>query len=121
MKIERKKLKEIGKYGEDIAVKFLEENDYIIISRNFFCKYGEIDIIVKKEEEIIFCEVKTRTSNKFGNPKDAVNYYKKNHMRNSAKYFLYKNKLMDRYIRFDVIEVFISYNEVYVNHIFNIM
>ena len=50
--------------------------------------------------------MKTRTSNKFGNPKDAVNYYKKNHMRNSAKYFLYKNKLMDRYIRFDVIEIY---------------
>ena len=114
-------MKKIGKYGEDIAVKFLENYDYKIISRNFFCSQGEIDIVAKKEEELVFCEVKTRTNKKFGNPKDAVNFYKKTHMWNSAKYFLYKYNLMNKYIRFDVIEIYINNNKTHINHIKNIM
>lgn len=72
-------------------------------------------------KEIIFCEVKTRRNKKFGSPREAVNFYKKTHMWNSAKYFLYKNNLIDRYIRFDVIEVFIVNDKVLINHIKNIM
>lgn len=121
IKIENKSLKEIGRYGENVAVNFLEKSEYLIISRNFFCKQGEIDIIAQKEDEIIFCEVKTRTNRKFGNPREGVNFYKKSHMWNSARYFLYINNLIDRYIRFDVIEVFIDKNKTYVNHIKNIM
>lgn len=119
--IETSNLKEIGNYGENIAVKFLEKNNYLIISKNFLCNQGEIDIIAKKEEEIIFIEVKTRTNKKYGNPREAVTFYKKNHIWKSAKYFLYINNLMNRYIRFDVIEIFINKNKTYINHIKNIM
>ena len=118
---ENSSLKEIGSYGEDIVVNFLEKNDYIIISRNFLCVQGEIDIVAQKDEEIIFIEVKTRTNKKFGKPREAITFYKKNHMWNSAKYFLYRNNLMNRYIRFDVIEVYIHQNKTYINHIKNIM
>lgn len=119
--IEKSSLKDIGNYGEDVAVNFLEKSNYTIISRNFLCKQGEIDIIAKKEEEIIFFEVKTRTSKMFGKPREAITFYKKNHMWKSAKYFLYINNLMNRYIRFDVIEIFINKNKTYINHIKNIM
>lgn len=114
-------LKEIGRYGEDVATEFLEKRDYVIISRNFLCKQGELDIIAQKEEEIIFCEVKTRTNEKFGKPRDAVDFSKKSHMWNSARYFLHINNLVNKYIRFDVIEIFIDKNKTYVNHIKNIM
>ena len=53
---------EIGKLGEDLAIKYLKEKGYEIIERNFRCKQGEIDIIAKAKEEYVFIEVKTRTN-----------------------------------------------------------
>ena len=54
----------IGNYGEDIAVKFLQKNKYKIIERNFLCKCGEIDIIAKDKNILVFVEVKSRTNDK---------------------------------------------------------
>ena len=56
--------KETGKLGEDIAVHYLKQNGYVILDRNFECRQGEIDIIALDKKEIVFIEVKTRTSNK---------------------------------------------------------
>ena len=102
----------MGNYGENKAVSFLENYNYEIIERNFFCNKGEIDIIAKKDKEIVFVEVKTRTSRKYGKPREAVDFYKKKHILNTAKYYLYINNLYNKYIRFDVIEVFLNRNKV---------
>ena len=64
-------------------------------------------------------EVKTRTSTKYGRPSEAVTYLKKQHIYKVAKYFLYKYKLQNCFIRFDVIEVFYYNNKFYINHIKN--
>lgn len=109
----------IGKYGENIAVKFLEKQNMKILDRNFYCKQGEIDIIAKDKNEIIFCEVKTRSNDNFGKAVDAVNNVKQNHIWNAAKFYLYLNGLMNFYIRFDVIEVYINKNKVFINQIRN--
>lgn len=87
------------------------------MDRNFYCRQGEIDIIAIQGEEIVFIEVKTRSSNNFGRPSEAVNCVKKMHLYRSAKYFLYKSDLLDRFIRFDVIEVLIDRGRFNVNHI----
>ncbi len=108
---------EIGKLGEDIAVKYLENIGYKIIERNFYCKQGEIDIIAKDEKEIIFIEVKTRTNILYGNPADAVNLQKQKHIYKSAKYYLYKHSLRDVFVRFDVIEIYYLKNKININHI----
>lgn len=99
----------------------MENENYEIIERNFSCNQGEIDIIAKNKDEIVFVEVKTRTNRLYGKPREAVNYYKKIHILNTAKYYLYINDLYDNYIRFDVIEVFLNKNRIYINHIKNIM
>ena len=99
--------KELGKMGEDIAIKYLIKNEYKIISRNFTCKQGEIDIIAKNKEYLVFIEVKTRSSIKYGIPAEAVNETKKKHIWNVAKYFLHKYNLENYLVRFDVIEVYI--------------
>lgn len=111
----------IGNFGEDVAVKYLEQNKYTILDRNFFTKFGEIDIICEKDDKIIFFEVKTRTSEKYGYPAEAVNYYKKMHLRKSAEFYLCHKKLYNIEIEFNVIEILISYGNIYVNHIYNIM
>lgn len=110
----------IGKFGEEEAIKFLENREYNIIARNFFCNQGEIDIVATKGNEIIFCEVKTRSNHKFGKPADAVDNYKQNHIWNAAEYYLYKNNLINSFVRFDVIEVYVEGNRIEVNQIKNI-
>ena len=63
-----------GKIGEKVAQEYLIKNDYEILVKNFRCKQGEIDIIAKDKNELVFIEVKTRTNKKYGNPIDAVTY-----------------------------------------------
>ena len=109
----------IGKAGEHIASKFLKERGYILLERNFRCRQGEIDIISKdtSNEDLVFIEVKTRTNFLYGNPVEAVNNYKKKHLYNTAKYYVYKNVIENISIRFDIIEIFIKSNKVFINHI----
>lgn len=116
---------EIGKIGEKLAAKYLEQNNYKIIKQNFRCKQGEIDIIAIdeqcKEQQIVFIEVKTRTSLEFGTPAEAVNKIKKQHIARTAKFFLYLNNIKGADIRFDTIEVLLSNNKYKINHIKQIM
>lgn len=111
----------IGKIGENLAIKYLENLGYKIIVRNFRCKQGEIDIIAKEKNEIIFIEVKTRTNIKFGYPAEAVNKLKQNHIHKAIQYYLYKNNVTDYNIRIDVVEIYLKYsNNRYlskINHI----
>lgn len=97
----------IGKKGEDIACKYLKENKYIIVERNFRCRQGEIDIIAQDtvKKELVFIEVKTRTNLNYGTPSSAVDKKKQIHILKVLKYYLYKNKIKDVPIRIDVIEV----------------
>lgn len=111
--------REMGDEGEQIATDFLKRKGYKIIDRNFWCRQGEIDIIAKKEDEYVFCEVKTRKNLKYGEPRDSVNEIKRKHILDATRYYLYKNDLYDKYIRFDVIEVYIYKNKNYINHIKN--
>ena len=108
---------EIGKEGENIATKYLENLGYTIIERNFMARQGEIDIIAKDKEEYVFIEVKTRSSNLFGEPIEAVNKPKQKHLINTVKYYIYLNQLENEFIRLDVIEVYLKEKSYKINHI----
>lgn len=108
---------EIGKTGEDLAVKYLEQVGYKVIERNFECRQGEIDIIAIDGNEIVFLEVKTRTNIKYGKPIEAVNQTKQKHLTKAVKYYLYSRHLEDEFVRIDVIEIYIYKNKYRVNHI----
>ena len=108
---------ETGKIGEDIAVKYLQEKNYQIIERNFECKQGEIDIIAKDKEEIVFIEVKTRANILYGKPKEAVDKTKKKHIYSCAEFYVFLKKLENSPIRIDVIEVYKRKQKYLVNHI----
>lgn len=109
--------KELGNIGEQIAVEYLEKNKYQILERNFYCRQGEIDIIAKDSQEIVFIEVKTRTNINFGKPAEAVNEVKQNHMYKTAKYFLYRKNSLAMLTRFDVIEILVKNGKFNINHI----
>ena len=108
---------EIGKLGEDIAVNYLKQQGYKVLDRNFECRQGELDIIALDKNEIVFIEVKTRTSNRYGTPSEAVNKIKQKHMLKTIKYYLHIRNLSDEFVRIDVIEVYIKNNVYKVNHI----
>lgn len=109
----------IGKYGENLACEYLKKNNYIIIDRNFYCRQGEIDIIAKdvSKNELVFFEVKSRSNFKYGNPADSVNNNKQRHLSQACKYYLYKNRIYNVFIRVDIIEVFFLNNSYKINHI----
>ncbi len=94
-----------GQCGEDAATAYLIKNKYKIIKRNYANKCGEIDIIAQKDDDLVFVEVKTRNSDEFGTPAQAVTYYKKRNIINTAKWYLAKNPT-ELNIRFDIIEVY---------------
>lgn len=111
----------IGFEGENIVCNYLESRGYEILERNFMCNSGEIDIIAKDKKELVFIEVKTRSNSKYGNPIDAVDLNKVNHIFKTAQFFVYINNLENKFIRFDIIEVYMKKNEIKINHIKNIM
>ena len=76
-----------------------------IKTKNYKCKLGEIDIIAEKDDIIVFIEVKSRSSDAFGMPRDAVNYYKQRKIRLVAEVYIKQNRLYDKSCQFDVIEI----------------
>ena len=107
----------VGKFGEDEAVKYLEQKGYKILDRNFSCKRGEIDIIALDKDEIVFIEIKARISLKYGLPSEAVTKNKLKHINKTAEYYLYTRNLLNENTRIDVIEVYIKNNQVIINHL----
>ena len=109
--------KEFGNTGEDIGTEYLEKQGYIILERNFYCKQGEIDIIAKDKNEVVFVEVKSRSDVGYGLPSEAVTKQKNKHLCRTVREFLYKNKMFNEFIRFDVVEILIKSGKFNVNHI----
>lgn len=95
----------LGKSGEENAVSFLKENGYKILARNYKTKLGEIDIIAVDKDTYCFIEVKTRHSDKFGLPSEAISSIKQRQISKAALNFLKENKLLDKKARFDVVSI----------------
>ncbi len=106
-----KENKELGKRGEEIALRFLKKQGYRIIKTNYVCKLGEIDIIAKEKDTVAFIEVKTRTSTLFGTPELSVTPFKQMQLSKSALYFLKEKKLDEIKARFDVVSILLGGNE----------
>ena len=108
---------ELGRIGENILADYITKLGYKVVERNFACNQGEIDIVAKDKEELVFIEVKTRTDISYGEASEAVTDTKKRHLINSIKYYIYKQKLENQPIRIDVAEVYINKGKVKVNYI----
>ena len=100
--------KSTGDLGEKIAEKYLIHLGYKILDKNFRYKTGEIDLIGKDNEYIVFIEVKTRTSSYFGFPCEAVTSSKQRKIYRTAEIYILQRKLFKSNFRFDVVEVFLS-------------
>lgn len=94
-----------GKEGEKIAAAYLEKNGYRIIEINFRCPIGEIDIVAKEKNDLVFVEVKTRKSIALGYPEQAVGLRKQKKMSQLALWYMQKRKIADTNVRFDVVAI----------------
>jgi putative endonuclease len=93
----------LGQQGEEIAVRYLQANNYRVITRNFFSSYGEIDIIALKDDTLIFLEVKTR-SKQLSQAWNSVSASKQRKMRHTASHFINAHPEYEHLpTRFDVI------------------
>ena len=96
--------KDLGKKGERLAAKHLKRKGYKILKKNYKTPFCEVDIIAKCGDMLCFCEVKTRNSDLYGAPSEAVNYEKRQRYIRAAHHYLNGNE--DCTVRFDIIEIF---------------
>jgi putative endonuclease len=95
----------LGKEGEDLAARFLTKQGYKILERNYRTRSGEIDLIALHRGEVVFVEVKTRTSNAFGAPELAVTSHKQQRMIKAALGYIRHKRLHQVPCRFDVVAI----------------
>lgn len=98
----------LGKTGESLAEGFLKKNGYKILARNFKTKIGEIDIIALDKDTISFVEVKTRQTDRFGLPQEAISGFKQRQISKAALAYLKDKNLLNKKARFDVVSIILS-------------
>jgi len=97
--------KSIGDHGEDIACKYLQKLGYKILERNYRIRGGEIDIVARDKEYMVFVEVKTRYSHEFGLPVESITPWKIKFLLKTAQFYLVKIGWGDKPYRLDFISV----------------
>lgn len=107
---------ELGKRGEGLAANYLIENGYQVVERNWIGERHEIDIVAINSEFVIFVEVKTRGSDYWGRPEEAVSKAKMKRMVDAASYYLETSDL-DLPVRFDIIAITKNGGKIKINHI----
>jgi putative endonuclease len=80
--------RQLGQQGEDLARAHLEKAGYIVRDTNYRCPWGEVDIVVEKNEEVVFVEVRTRRSKRFGSPEESVTALKRKHLVSTAYHYI---------------------------------
>lgn len=107
----------LGKGGEERAAKLLRSKGFTIVERNFRCREGEIDVIARRGDTLVFCEVKTRRTDRWGTPGEAVGWRKQQRLRQLAAIWLQQHRPGRVKVRFDVVSVIVGQRDVYVTHI----
>jgi len=108
---------ERGSEGEALACAFLRQQGYTILTTNYRFLRGEVDVIARDGEALVFCEVKMRESDEFGAPEYAVTPWKQQRIRRVAEGFLVHHAIREMVCRFDVIAIERSGGRTVINHI----
>ena len=95
----------LGVEGEDRAAQWYEARGYEVVARNWRCRDGELDLIVRCGQRYVFCEVKARSSLAFGSPLEAVTGNKRRRIRHLAARWLEEAAVRPHEIRFDVVGI----------------
>jgi putative endonuclease len=107
---------ELGKEGEKLAINFLIKNNYKILEKNYRYLKAEVDIIAQKENILVAIEVKTRSSDYFGNPQDSITPKKIKLLVSAIDYYVVQRDL-DVEVRFDIIAIIHHKKETKIEHL----
>lgn len=107
----------LGRFGEDVAARHLGESGLEILERNWRCRRGEIDIVARDGDVLVFCEVKTRSGRAFGSPAEAVAGAKARRVRALASCWLAEHAHPYAELRFDVVGVVRDRDGLCVEHL----
>ena len=99
---------QLGKWGEDVARRHLEEQGYSILETNYRCPYGEVDIVAREGDAVVFVEVKTRRDRTFGQPEESVTAAKQGKLIEVAQAYLQENPGLPEDWRIDVVAILAS-------------
>ncbi len=116
-KRDRTRARVLGALGEDIATSFFKDRGYDILERNYRVPVGEIDLICKKGDLIVFVEVKTRSTNGFGGIKEAITPWKIERIKKAAMWYIMKEGEMGYDYRFDCVFIVKDGDRVDIEHI----
>lgn len=117
---EKKNKRKTGSIGEEIACEFITKLGYKIVERNYHFGHGEIDIIAKDGETLVFIEVKYRKNLEFGPPELAITKGKQKQIIKTASAYLWENEIKDQSSRIDVIAILhLPDQKPKINHIIN--
>jgi len=113
--------KKLGQIGEQTAAEFLQGRGYKVIEKNFHTRYGEIDLVCRYKKQLVFVEVKTRSSRLFGYPEEAITPAKLQKISQAAELYLEKKNLSVRW-RIEVVAILINHRQQSLNiqHLTNI-
>jgi len=95
----------VGAYGERMAERHLVAQGLVVLARNWRCAEGEVDLILRDGEDVVFCEVKTRQGDQFGTPAEAIGPAKVRRLRRLAALWLDQSSVRPKEVRFDVVAV----------------
>jgi putative endonuclease len=107
---------ELGKKGENLAIGFLIKNDYKILEKNYRYLKAEVDIIAQKKNVLVVVEVKTRSSDYFGDPQDFITPKKIKLLLSAIDYYVVQRDLNVE-VRFDIIAILLQKNETKIEHL----
>jgi putative endonuclease len=99
----------LGAYGERVAAQHLQGLGLVVLDRNWRCPGGELDLVLRDGDDIVFCEVKTRRSGRFGTPAEAIGEHKVRKLRQLANRWLDQAGIRSAGLRFDVVEVLVPH------------
>lgn len=111
------KEKSSGAWGEDLALRYLTRRGYELVERNYRTRYGEIDLILRKEAVLVFVEVKLRRGTGFGDPLEAVTPHKQSTLRSLAEQYLSDRNPDFDTLRFDVVGILAGKDKLRIHHV----
>lgn len=121
--MKREASKSLGYLGETLAAAYLQNKGYTILERNWHSPYGEIDLVARQREAVVFVEVKARASKSLGPPEISVTPRKEEHMRQAAEYFIQQHPDLANEWRIDLITIQLQPNDnpALIDHFENVL
>lgn len=114
--------KQLGVVGEGLALAYLQELEYFIVEKNWRCRTGEIDLIARDGDHLVFVEVRTRSGGQqFGTPQESVNLKKQQQVMETARFYMYTQQKQHLQPRFDVVGIITTKdgNQLSLDHVKN--